>query len=151
MDILLERYICHGQQSLSPLEQSLLYLVTALAASSRPIMGSTKAVEAGNLYALALALFPHVVGTPSLDSMQILLLHVSSFKDAWSRSANLGVQVLYNIHWSKWSIAWVLCGIAVRVGQAVGLHRTSPHELGLEQSQPKLRARIWAVTLILDA
>ncbi|GES65605.1 fungal-specific transcription factor domain-domain-containing protein [Aspergillus terreus] len=134
MDVLLERYICHGQQSLSPLEQSLLYLVTALAASSRPIMGSSKAVDAGNLYALALALFPHVVGTPSLDSMQILLLHV-----------------LYNIHWSKWSIAWVLCGIAVRVGQALGLHRTSPPELGLEQSQPKLRARIWAVTLILDA
>lgn len=77
IDRLLERYVRFGQRGLNPLEQSLLYLVAALGASSRPVVSSGKAVDSANLFALAWALFPRVVATPGLDSMQVLILHVS--------------------------------------------------------------------------
>ncbi|KAF9890028.1 hypothetical protein FE257_006708 [Aspergillus nanangensis] len=99
IDQLLERYVCHGQRSLSRLEQSLLYLVNAIGASSRPGMEISKLVDADNLYALAWAMFPYVAATPSLESMQILLLHVCSLQHPleqmehrvgplWDRSAS---------------------------------------------------------------
>ncbi|KAL2848888.1 hypothetical protein BJY01DRAFT_246112 [Aspergillus pseudoustus] len=110
------------------------------------------AVDADNLYALAWALFPHVAATSSIGSMQVLLLHICNRPSHQSRLALISSgQVLYNIHWSKWGIASALCGIAVRVDQAVRLHHALPHDFGLEHGQPKLGKRLWPVALILDA
>ncbi|RSL54653.1 hypothetical protein CEP53_007371 [Fusarium sp. AF-6] len=132
--VILDRFVGHGHQALSPLDRSILYLITALGACSRSPVNSNKSVDFENLYTLAWNLFPYAVATPSLASLQILLLHA-----------------LYNIHWSKWSIAWVFSGFAARIAQSMGLHLASPHDFGLDHGQQKLRVRLWAVTLILDA
>lgn len=76
--LILERYVSQGHRGLSPLEQSVLYLITALGASSRPVMSSSKSVNSENLYALAWSLFSQAVAAPSPVSVQILLLHVSA-------------------------------------------------------------------------
>ncbi|UPK95724.1 hypothetical protein LCI18_006659 [Fusarium solani-melongenae] len=134
LGLILDRFVARGHQSLGPLDRSILYLVTALGACSRSSTETGKWVDFENLYALAWQLFPFAVAAPSLGSVQILLLHA-----------------LYNIHWSKWSIAWVFSGLAARVAQSMGLHLVSPPDFGLDYGQQKLRARLWAVTLVLDA
>ncbi|KAJ0416232.1 fungal-specific transcription factor domain-containing protein [Aspergillus carlsbadensis] len=134
VNLVLERYVHSGHRELAPLDRSVVYLVTALGACSRPGISGSKSIDSANLYALAWSLFSHAVAAPSVLSLQVLLLHV-----------------LYSIHWSKWSIAWVLCGIAVRVAQTLGLHLASPKDFGLDQIHTRLRARLWAVTLSLDA
>ncbi|KAF3397970.1 hypothetical protein F1880_005725 [Penicillium rolfsii] len=112
VELILNRYQYCGYQGLHPLERSILYLVIALGASSRsPPTGENacKGVDVDNLYALAWALFPQVVGTPSLS---------------------------------------------VRIGQSLGLHVALPNDLEQdperEPSQLNIRARVWAVSLILD-
>lgn len=74
---ILDRFVGHGHQALSPLDRSILYLITALGACSRSPVNSNKSVDFENLYALAWNLFPYAVATPSIASLQILLLHVS--------------------------------------------------------------------------
>jgi hypothetical protein len=41
-------------------------------------MNNSRSVNFDNLYALAWSLFPHAVAAPSVASVQIILLHVSS-------------------------------------------------------------------------
>ena len=76
LEVLLERYAGHGPRSLSPYEQSILYLVMAIGASSRSVVRGNGSVNPEHLYALAWGLFPHVIAAPGLVSVQILLLHV---------------------------------------------------------------------------
>ncbi|KAL6708792.1 hypothetical protein ACN47E_002488 [Coniothyrium glycines] len=134
MDAILHRYMSHGPQGLPPLDRTILYLVTALGACSRRSTSTTNVSDFQVLYDLAWKLFAHAVATPSLASVQVLLLHV-----------------LYNIHWSKWGVAWVTCGLAVRVAQSMGLHLLPPQDLKLDRELLKRRSRLWAAVFILDA
>lgn len=48
-------------------------------------------------------------------------------------------------------MAWILCGFAVRVAQAMGLHRQSPPDFDLTEAQIRLRSQLWWVAFGLDA
>lgn len=50
----------------------------------------------------------------------------------------------------KGGFGWLLCGIAVRVAQAIGLHRRSPEDLDLNDEDVRLRSQVWWVVYRLD-
>jgi hypothetical protein len=45
----------------------------------------------------------------------------------------------------------MLCGFAIRVAQAMGLHMQSPADLDMTEEQVQLRSRVWWVAFSLDA
>ncbi|KAH7205135.1 uncharacterized protein BKA55DRAFT_722918 [Fusarium redolens] len=76
--LILDRYVYNGHQSLGVLDRSILYLIMALGASSRSSPAATRSIDYEKLYALAWNLFPYAMATPSLASVQVLLLHVGT-------------------------------------------------------------------------
>jgi hypothetical protein len=60
-------------------------------------------------------------------------------------------KVMYLIHFSKSGMAWVLCGLAIRIAQSVGLHRQVLPDMGLPEEDVRVRSQIWWVCYTLDA
>lgn len=59
-------------------------------------------------------------------------------------------QVIFHLQCSKAGFGWVLCGLAIRVAQAIGLHRRSPEDLDLSDGDVRLRSQLWWVAYRLD-
>ncbi|CZR55558.1 uncharacterized protein PAC_05446 [Phialocephala subalpina] len=120
-----------------PVVYSRFFLLVAIGALSAPrppdLAFSTDAMPQG-LYQQAWRMFNDVIARPYASSVQVILLHV-----------------IYLIHFSKSGIAWVLCGLAIRIAQSIGLHRKTPPELGLPQEEMRLRSQIWWICYTLDA
>ncbi|PVH79625.1 hypothetical protein DL98DRAFT_572445 [Cadophora sp. DSE1049] len=75
-----------------------------------------------------------VLATPYIDTVEIMLLHV-----------------LYHMQLGKGGYAWMLTGIAIRIAEAIGLHRRSPIDLDLGEDQVKRRSQLWWVAYSLDS
>jgi len=48
-------------------------------------------------------------------------------------------------------MAWVFCGLALRIAMSLGLHRKTPAEIDLSPSQLRLRSRLWWIAFSFDA
>jgi len=48
------------------------------------------------------------------------------------------------------STAWLRSGVAVRMGQDLGLHR-KVHDFGVSAAQQRIRSRLWAMCMVVDA
>ncbi|CAH0015647.1 unnamed protein product [Clonostachys rhizophaga] len=115
---------------------SALSLVVAIGILSDPCgRGLTDLEESVlKLYWQAWAFLDEVVGTPYIQSVQILLLHV-----------------ILQLQMGRESFAWVICGLASRIAQSLGLHRRSPTRFNLTEQEVSLRSHLWWVTFSLDA
>lgn len=90
------------------------------------------------------------LAVPNVSTVQILLLHVSEKTMLMYVSFAKASQVIFHLQCSKAGFGWVLCGLAVRVAQAVGLHRRSPEDLDLSEEDVRLRSQLWWVAYRLD-
>lgn len=86
-----------------------------------------------NLYEKSWTMLHDCLAVPNLGTVQILLLHC-----------------IFHLQCGKPGFAWVLCGLATRVAQAVGLHRRSPEDLDLNDRDVRLRSKLWWVAYRLD-
>lgn len=59
-------------------------------------------------------------------------------------------QVIFLMRCDKGGFGWLVCGIAVRVALAIGLHRRSPEDLDLNDEDVRLRSQLWGVVYRLD-
>ncbi|KAH7118050.1 fungal-specific transcription factor domain-containing protein [Dactylonectria estremocensis] len=119
------------------LDYSLFYLVQSIGAlCMQHDSDNPKAYEkyAAAAYEQAWSLIHESIGMPCETSLQILLLHV-----------------VRQIYFGKCGIAWVFCGIAIRIAQSLGLHRKIPEEIDLSDSQLHLRSRLWWILLNFDS
>ncbi|KAJ9607642.1 hypothetical protein H2200_007720 [Cladophialophora chaetospira] len=70
----------------------------------------------------------------SIEAVQAILLHI-----------------IFLLHRGKMSVAWTLCGMAIRISQVHGLHRKFPSDLERPQKEVQLRSQIWWTAFSLDA
>ncbi|KAH8803571.1 fungal-specific transcription factor domain-containing protein [Xylogone sp. PMI_703] len=121
----------------SILEYMTLYLIIAIGAVCNP---ATKEVItelqtiSDNLYQQAWDLLNDSITKLSVTSVQILLLHV-----------------IFLMYRGRGGMAWVLCGLAIRISQAIGLHRRSPRDIDLTEAEIHLRSQLWWSAFCLDA
>lgn len=80
------------------------------------------------------SLIDRVMASPYMESMQVMLLHS-----------------IFLLYCGKTGIAWVTCGMAVRIAQSLGLHQATPPQLKLSAEDIGLRSRLWSVAYTLDA
>lgn len=134
------------------LDYAKLCLVVALGlASSSTVLD--QADESGRLSSIyhqrAWNLLHHVVAKPCISALQILLLHVSH--SAVFSPPGLRHKVLFLFYSSKGGMAWALCGMTVRLAQALGLHRCTPRDFDLSEQQMELQSQLWCIAFGLDA
>lgn len=103
-----------------------------------------------SLYQKSWAMLHDCLAVPNVSTVQILLLHVSARSMIMWVSIAKTSQVIFHLQCSKAGFAWVLCGLAIRVAQAVGLHRRSPEDLDLSEEDVRLRSQLWWVAYRLD-
>lgn len=103
-----------------------------------------------SLYQKSWDMLHDCLAVPNVSTVQILLLHVSEKPMITYISFAQSSQVIFHLQCSKAGFAWVLCGLAVRVAQAVGLHRRSPEDLDLSEEDVRLRSQLWWVAYRLD-
>ncbi|KAJ9659582.1 hypothetical protein H2198_002995 [Neophaeococcomyces mojaviensis] len=117
------------------LDVAVFYLITAIGTlcnkESRFLEIETQASE---LYQRAWALLSVTMVSPHTDTVQILLLHV-----------------IYLALRGKGGMAWIMCGLAIRHAQSIGLHRKSPRDLDLAKEQIELRSQLWWCAFTFDA
>ncbi|CAH0015634.1 unnamed protein product [Clonostachys rhizophaga] len=121
----------------SVVDYSMFYLVVSLGAmgisqtSGRSDASEQLSVDA---YERAWSIMSDSIATPCEASLQVLLLHI-----------------VRHSYFGKSGIAWVFCGLAIRIAEAIGLHRKIPKEMDVPKSQVWLRSRLWWILLHLDA
>lgn len=103
-----------------------------------------------SLYQKSWAMLHDCLAVPNVSTVQILLLHVSGEFAIICVSIANKYQVIFHLQCSKAGFAWVLCGLAIRVAQAIGLHRRSPEDLDLSDGDVRLRSQLWWVAYRLD-
>ncbi|KAM5520512.1 NAD(P)-binding protein [Fusarium oxysporum f. sp. phaseoli] len=122
---------------LTPLDYSLFYLVVSVGALCK-MHDLNDAEETGELstrmYEQAWPLLHEAVGASCETSLQILLL-----------------QIVRAVYFGKHGVAWVLCGLGLRIAQSLGLHRKCPDEIALPGLQLRLRSHLWWILISFDA
>lgn len=122
---------------LNALDYSLYFLVLSIGGLSAKCNGeqpeAMKQLSA-NAYHQAWTMLQDSIASPTETSLQILLLYV-----------------VYHFYHGKAGIAWIFCGLAIRVALALGLHRKCPPEMDMTDSQHNLRSRLWWIVFSLDA
>lgn len=103
-----------------------------------------------SLYQKSWAALLDCLAVPNLSTVQILLLHVSEKLILMSVFFSDTSQVIFHLQCSKAGLAGVLCGLAIRVAQAIGLHRRSPEDLDMSDEDVRLRSQLWWVAYRLD-
>lgn len=122
-------------QTLSAIAYSRLCLVAAVGNLVSPLSSDSDTWEkAQRLQEKSWTLIDRVMASPFIDSMQIMLLHS-----------------VFLLYCGKTGIAWMTCGIAVRIAQSLGLHQHTPSQLGFNAQNIGLRSRLWTVAYTLDA
>ncbi|KAH7417766.1 fungal-specific transcription factor domain-containing protein [Cadophora sp. MPI-SDFR-AT-0126] len=129
-----ERLYTGHRTASTPLELSIFYLITAIGSLCEPENSEMSEQSSRGLYQQAWLLFNDCIAAPSVATVQVLLLHV-----------------IFHLQFGKGGIAWVICGLAVRTAQSMGLHRRSPRDFDLSEAQIRLRSQIWWVSFCLDA
>jgi hypothetical protein len=125
----------NNDYNISPVSFSRLCLLVAignLVSSSRSDADTWKTAQ--ELQEQAWSHIDQVLASPFKESLQVILLHT-----------------LYLLYCAKTGIAWMTCGMAVRIAQSLGLHQHTPPQLGLSPEQVSLRSRLWSVAYTLDA
>ncbi|KUL88881.1 hypothetical protein ZTR_03536 [Talaromyces verruculosus] len=119
-----------------PISLSRLYLVISIGAlTTQPVGRSQEYWEKiSTLQQSAWSNIGVLIACPSLDSVEILLLHT-----------------IYLIFNRKPGIAWTVCGLGVRIAQSLGLHQDIPAQLHSSGAQSLRRSRLWDVAFALDA
>ncbi|KAL1634605.1 hypothetical protein SLS56_002299 [Neofusicoccum ribis] len=119
-------------------DYALFFLIVAIGLlSERQPPGNAHAEHdglAGRVYQQAWSLLNDSISCPSESSVQILLLHVS-----------------YHYYTVKCGLAWILCGLAVRVAQALGFHRQSPRDMDLSPARIQRQSRLWWIAYSFEA
>ncbi|RSL39572.1 hypothetical protein CEP53_013960 [Fusarium sp. AF-6] len=132
-----EKLYTSERPQLVALDYSLFFVVVSIGAISTshtsPEPDDTDHVSI-DAYEQAWSMLHDSIAAPSEASLQILLLHI-----------------LRHLYYGKPGIAWVFCGLAIRMAQALGLHRKEPSDMDLPLSQLQLRARLWWNMHRLDA
>lgn len=121
--------------TMSPAAYSRFCLVVSvgnLVSASRPDTDTRETAQ--QLQEQTWSLIDRVMASPFLESMQVMLLHT-----------------VFLLHCGKTGIAWMTCGMAVRIAQSLGLHQHTPPQLGLSAEHISLRSRLWSVAYTLDA
>ena len=119
----------------SPATYARFHLVVAVGNLISPLCSDSGTQEtAQRLQEQAWSLIDRVMASPYIESLQVMLLHT--------------IFLLYS---GKTGIAWVTCGMAVRVAQSLGLHQHTPLQLTLSAEHLSLRSRLWSVAYTLDA
>ncbi|KAK0118439.1 hypothetical protein ONS95_012724 [Cadophora gregata] len=123
-------------QEFDYIQHSRLYLILAIGEISRNV-SDRDAQEAEqisrNHYQQCWFWLQECIATPTVNTVQILLLHT-----------------IFYMHCSKGGYAWVLCGLAIRIAQSIGLHRRSPEDFDLSKIDVHLRSQLWWVAYRLD-
>lgn len=120
-----------------PILYSRFFLIVAIGLLSQPpTLDSGFSVDelCQDLHQKSWRLLHEVLARPYASSVQVILLHV-----------------LYLVHFSKSGMAWVLCGLAIRIAQSIGLHREISPDMGLPEEEIRVRSQIWWVCYSLDA
>ncbi|EQB53651.1 fungal specific transcription factor domain-containing protein [Colletotrichum gloeosporioides Cg-14] len=114
------------------------YLAISIGALSDRGATSKPCSDADELYSTcyrqAWSIMLDSLAAPCEASVQILLLHV-----------------VYQLHFGRCGIAWVFCGLAVRIAQSLGLHQRSPPDIGFSERRRAIRTRLWFLIFGLDA
>ncbi|RSL39474.1 hypothetical protein CEP54_016317 [Fusarium duplospermum] len=121
----------------SVVDYSMFCLVVSLGAMGiSQTSGRSDANEqlSADAYERAWSIMNDSIATPCEASLQVLLLHI-----------------VRHSYFGKSGIAWVFCGLAIRIAEAIGLHRKIPKEMDVPKSQVWLRSRLWWILLHLDA
>ena len=127
---------------------SIFCLVVAIGDVNRKSLAAGETFHP--LYQRSWAMLQDCLAMPNVRTVQILLLHVRKKITIMCVSLADEAQVIFHLQCCKGGFAWVLCGLAIRVAQAVGLHRRSPEDLDLNESDVRLRSRLWWVAYRLD-
>ena len=138
-----------------PVLYSRLFLIVAIGLLSQPPaldLGFSVDEVCQELHQKSWHLLHEVLARPHASSVQVILLHVRTHLDVAGRhSADSTLKVLYLVHFSKSGMAWVLCGLAIRIAQSIGLHREFSPDMGLPEEEIRVRSQIWWVCYTLDA
>jgi hypothetical protein len=126
----------------------LVVAIGSLYRSATEITGQSYTISSG-LCQQTWSLLHLPVARPSLDSLQVILLQVG-FR-LYSSCLLLINKVVLLMHQGKGGLAWVICGLAIRFAQALGLHRRTPRDFDLTNEQTSLRSQLWWVVFSLDA
>ncbi len=89
--------------------------------------------SSGNYYQHSWSMLQECIAIPNAGTMEVLIL-----------------PVIFHMHCGKGGLAWVLCGLAVRVVQAIWLHRRSPEDFDLNKADVHLRSQLWWAAYRLD-
>lgn len=126
----------------------LAVAIGSLYRSASEITGQSYTISSG-LCQQTWSLLHLPVARPSLDSLQVILLHVGS--RLYSSCLVLIKKVVLLMHQGKGGLAWVVCGLAIRFAQSLGLHRRTPRDFDLTSEQINLRGQLWWAVFSLDA
>ncbi|KAL4884950.1 hypothetical protein BJY04DRAFT_214833 [Aspergillus karnatakaensis] len=118
-----------------PIKYSRLCLLTAIGyLSQRSQQNTTEQESIQAMHEHVWSLISSALAVPYADSVEILLLHT-----------------VYLLFCGKSGIAWVTCGMAIRIAQSLGLHRYTSPRLELGEAQLRRRTMLWEVAYALDA
>lgn len=122
-----------------PMQLSRFCLIVALGQLSLPLsVSSSDLLEMDDFLQAVQSriwiLTSQLLAFPFANTVEVMLLHV-----------------MYLLYCGKGGIAWMTCGIAIRIAQSLGLHRYSSVELGLKEEEHRRRSRLWEVAVTLDA
>ncbi|KAJ5734898.1 fungal-specific transcription factor domain-containing protein [Penicillium malachiteum] len=110
-------------------------LVVSIGSLTSPLHSNTQTWETAKILQEQIwSLNDQVMAVPFMESAQVMLLHTVFFLTC-----------------GKTGIAWVTCGMAIRITQSLGLHQKTPPQLGLNAENILLRSRLWSVAYTLDA
>ncbi|KAF4856171.1 putative transcriptional regulatory protein [Colletotrichum siamense] len=119
------------------LDYCLFHLVVSLGALvQRCTSAQTEDMDRVYLssYQKAWSMMSDALASPCETSLQILILHIFIH----TKSGREG-------------FAWVLCGLAIRVAQSLGLHQKSPTDMGFSERRIILRSRLWCILFGFDS
>ncbi|GES58479.1 DUF3500-domain-containing protein [Aspergillus terreus] len=122
---------------LHTMDYALFFLVLSIGALSETHSGGrSEDMEqlSTGAYHQAWTLMQDSIASPTETSLQILLLYV-----------------IHHLYHGKCGIAWVFCGLAIRIAQSLGLHRKIPQEMELSLNHERLRSRLWWIVFCFDA
>ncbi|KAI1624938.1 fungal-specific transcription factor domain-containing protein [Exophiala viscosa] len=116
---------------------SLVYLITAIGCLNDHSGVSSEVeriTQSQAFHRQSWELLGYVLDRPYMRSVQVIILHV-----------------IYLSHLSKSGISWVLCGLAIRIAQSLGLHRRHTGDPSLTEAEQRVRSAVWWVCYTLDA